>query len=45
MYDSVIMKKENASKDWNCIILMFPTSFNTIYVFGYACFMCIMHMS
>jgi len=28
MYDSVIMVKENASKEWNCIISMFLTSFN-----------------
>jgi len=39
---SVITGKENASKDWNCIILMFPTSFNIYFVFGYACFRCIM---
>jgi len=28
MYDIVIAGKENASKDWNCIISMFLTSFN-----------------
>jgi len=27
MYDSVITGNENAYKDWNCIILMFLTSF------------------
>jgi len=26
MYDSVIMRQENASKDWNCIISMFLMS-------------------
>ena len=41
MYDSVIMGKENASKEWNCIISMFLTSFNVYFVFGYACIMCI----
>jgi len=39
MYDSVITGKENASKDWNCMILMFLTSFNIYFVFGCACFM------
>jgi len=29
MYDSVITGRENASRDWNCIISMFLTSFNT----------------
>jgi len=28
VYDSVITRKENASKDWNFIISLFPTSFN-----------------
>ena len=41
VYNKVIMGKENASKDWNCIISMFLTSFNVYFVFGYACFMCI----
>jgi len=41
MYDSVIMGKENASKEWNCITSMFLTSFNVYFVFGYACIMCI----
>jgi len=35
MYDSVIMGKENASKEWNCIISTFLTSFNVDFVFGY----------
>ena len=33
--------KENTSKDWKCIILIFLTSFNMYFVFGYACFTCI----
>jgi len=37
MYDSVIMGKENASKDCNCVISMSLTSFNVYFVFGYAC--------
>jgi len=41
MYDSVITGKENDSKDWNCIISMFLTSFNIWFVRGYACFLCI----
>jgi len=41
MYDSVITAKENASKEWNCIMSMFLTSFNVYFVFGYACIMCI----
>jgi len=41
MYNSVIMGKENASKEGNCIISMFLTSFNVYFVFGYAYFMCI----
>jgi len=36
-YDSVITEKENACKEWNCIISMFLTSFNGYFVFGYAC--------
>jgi len=43
MYDSVIIGKENASKEWNCIISMFLTSFNVYFVFGYAYIMCICH--
>jgi len=39
MYDIVITGKENASKEWNCTISMFLTSFNVYFVFGYACFM------
>jgi len=38
MFESAITGKENASKDWNCIILMF-LSFNIYVVFGYVCFM------
>jgi len=41
MYDSVITGKENASKEWHCIISMFLTNFNVYFVFGYAYFMCI----
>jgi len=41
MYDSIITGKENASKEWSCIISMFLASFNVYFVFGYACFMCI----
>jgi len=41
MHDSVITSKENASKEWNCIISMFLTSFNVSFVFVYSCFMCI----
>jgi len=41
IYDSVIATKESASKEWNCIISMFLTSFKVYFVFGYACFMCI----
>jgi len=41
MYDSVITGKENASKDWYCIISMFLISFNVCFVFVCACFMCI----
>jgi len=40
MYNSVITRKENDSKDWNCIISMFLTSFNVYFVFGYA-FVCV----
>jgi len=40
MYDSVIVGKEIASKECNCIVPMFLTSFNVYYVFGYSCFMC-----
>jgi len=38
MYDSSIAGKENAPKEWNCIILMFLRSFYIYFVFGYACF-------
>jgi len=41
MYDSVITGKENASQEWNYILLIFLTSFIVYFVFGYACFMCI----
>jgi len=41
MYNSVIRGKQNASKEWYCIISMFLTSFNVYFAFGYACFMCI----
>jgi len=42
MYDSVITGNENAYKDWNCIILMFLTSFiHCPFCFDYAYFMCI----
>jgi len=37
MYDSVITWKENASKDWNCIISIFLSSCIIYFVFGYAC--------
>jgi len=38
MYDSGVMGKVNASKEWNCIVSMFLMSFNE-FVFGYAYFM------
>ena len=41
MYDSVFTGKENASKDWNCNLSIFLTSFNVYFVCGYACIMCI----
>jgi len=41
MYNSVITRKEIASKDWKFIIWMFLTSFNVCFVFVYACFMCV----
>ena len=37
IYDSARTRKENASKYWNCIILMFLTSCIVYFVFGYAC--------
>jgi len=40
MYDSVITGKLNASKEWNCVVSMFLTSFNVYFVFDYAYFMC-----
>ena len=39
MYNSVIAGKVNASKKWNCIVLMFLTGFNICFVFGCAYFM------
>jgi len=30
-YDSVFTGKENASKNWNCILSMFLTSFNIYF--------------
>ena len=45
MHDSVITRKEYASKDWTCVILMLLTSFNVYFVCGCACFMCILHAS
>ena len=39
MYNSEITGKENASKEWNCILSIFLTSFNVYFVFGYAWFM------
>jgi len=39
MYDTVITAKVNASKEWNCIVSMFLTSFNVCFVYGYAYFM------
>jgi len=38
--DSVITGKVNASKEWNCIVSMFLTSFNVSFGFIYAYFMC-----
>jgi len=38
MYDSVFTGKENAYKNWNCIVLMFLTSFS-IYICLIVCFM------
>jgi len=37
MFNSVITRKENASKDWNCIISMLLMSFTICILFGYAC--------
>ena len=34
MCDSVIEGKENASKDWKCIVSMFLMSVNIYLVFG-----------
>jgi len=31
MFDSVFTGKENASKNWNCILSMFLTSFNIYF--------------
>ena len=44
IYNSVITRNGNASKDWNCLILIFLTRFNTVsiyFVFGYACYTCV----
>jgi len=41
MYDSVIMGKDNASKERNCIISLFLMNCKAYFVFGYACTMCI----
>jgi len=35
MHDSVVTGEENASKEWNCIISMFLTSFNVNFVFDF----------
>jgi len=40
MYDNAITGKINASKEWNCFVSMFLTSFSVCFVFGYAYFMC-----
>jgi len=40
MCDSVFTGKENASKDWNCIISIFLMNFNIFFVFGIECLMC-----
>jgi len=45
MYDNVIMGKENASKEWNCIISMFLTSFNVYFVFGFMHVLAYVHSS
>jgi len=46
MYNSVFMGKEIAYKNLNCILLMFLTSFNYLFLFGYACFtVCVAYMS
>jgi len=39
MYDRVITRKENASKDWNFIISKLLKSFSVCFVVVYACFM------
>ena len=39
MYDRVITRKENASKDWNYIISKLLKSFSVCFVVVYACFM------
>jgi len=41
MHDSAIMGKDNASKEWTCIVPMFLTSFNVYFVFRFAYFKCI----
>jgi len=40
MCDNVITGKVNASKEWNCIVSMFLTSFNVSFGFAYAYFIC-----
>jgi len=41
MYEHVITEKENASKEWNCIILIFLMCLMSILCLVKACFMCI----
>ena len=45
MYVTVIKEEENSSEYWNCITLMFLTSFYIYFVFGYACFICVCFMT
>jgi len=40
MYDRVFKGEENGSKDWNCILSMFLTSYNIYFVIVYVCFIC-----
>jgi len=44
MYDSLFTGKKNASKNWDCIILMFLTSFN-IYFCLVMHVLCVAYMS
>jgi len=39
MYDSGILGKENAFKEWNCTVSIFLMSFKISFVFGYTYFM------